>query len=168
METTKIRTSYKVLLAVLAVTIPATAGATVTAASMKKHAANPEHAAMMKQHFEAMDADKGGKVGQAEVFAYRAAKFTDADGNADGRISAVELDGLMAEHRIKFMEHRLAMMDTDGDGVVGQDEFARMRGPWMRHLDQNRDGVIDKEEVGNAGMRHARHHGGKHRMHGDN
>jgi hypothetical protein len=102
------RTSYKVLLAVLAVTIPATAATTIAGASMKKHAANSAHAAMMKRHFEAMDANQDGKVGQAEIFAYRAAKFTEADG------------------------------------------------------------VIDRQEVGNAGMRHGRYHGGNHRMHGDN
>lgn len=166
------KTSYKILLAALALSIPATAAV----ASMKKNATGKEHAAMAMERFEAMDADKNGTVTQAEIFAHRSAQFAAADSNGDGKISAEELDGMMAEHRIKFMKRRLAMMDTDGDGSVGGEEFARMRDHWMWRLDQNRDGAIAKEELSGAGEHHGRrhgmsqggHHAGQSGMHGQN
>lgn len=127
------------------------------------------HAKIMMEMFTAADADGDGKVTQKELHGYRLDLFKSSDQNADGVLSVAELDAMIAKFRAERMQRMLVRMDTDGDGIVGADEFARHRGRWMRHLDENGDGAIEKADIERmAKMKHGRHYRrkGGHDHHG--
>jgi hypothetical protein len=154
--------AQKAALIALAIALPAGA---VLAASPKAGAKSP-HAAMMMEQFTRMDANQDGMITQKEIHGHRKDWFNVADADKDGKLSVSELDTIMAQFRAIHLERRLAMMDTDGDGAVSGDEFARHRGRWMHHLDADGDGAIDKSEVEKGGDHHGRRHRGHKTMHG--
>lgn len=124
------------------------------------------HAALMMEMFSAADADGNGTVTQKELHLYRLGLFKASDGNGDGVLSVAELDAMIARFRVDRMQRMLTRMDTDGDGIVGADEFARHRGRWMRHLDENGDGNIEKTDIERMAAASAKHHHKHGRMHG--
>jgi EF hand len=83
---------------------------------------------MPMMNFDAIDADKDGKITTEEFDAFRAAEFAETDTNSDGQISADEL----AARRIAEMTARAAemsatmieRMDENGDSLL----FARRNG----------------------------------------
>lgn len=152
----------KALLVALATSIPF-AGAL---AKKPGHDAQSPRKAMMMEQFSEMDANEDGSVTQAEIHAYRKTRFMGADGNGDGALSVAELDAMMAEFRANHIKRRLTAMDTDGDGTVDSEEFARSRGRWMHRLDSNGDGAIDKAEIEKMGRHNAGARGSHHSKRG--
>ena len=148
----------KAFLVALATSIPF-AGAL---AKKDGHDAQSPRKAMMVEQISKMDANKDGSVTQAEIYTYRKAGFSDADGNGDGLLSVAELDAMMAEFRATHINRRLTAMDTDGDGTVDSEEFARFRGRRLHHLDGNGDGAIDKEQMDKMVNHHADASGSHH------
>ena len=76
------------------------------------------------------------------------------------------LRAMMAEFRANHIKRRLSAMDTDGDGTVDSEEFARSRGRWMHRLDSNGDGAIDKAEIEKMGRHNAGARGSHHSKRG--
>ena len=109
----------------------------------------------MKPSFDvaAMDADKDGKVTQAEMNAYRAGRTAAIDANSDGFLSADELTAM----QLKAMESQaaagatamIARLDTDADGKVSVAEMAARPAPELAfsRLDANGDGAITQDEA---------------------
>jgi Ca2+-binding EF-hand superfamily protein len=145
----------KAALITLAVALPF--GVAVAATS--KMNGKSSHRAQMLEQFTKMDANKDGSVTQKEIHAYRKSWFSGGDSDSDGALSLAELDTMMAAFRAGHLKRRLAMMDTDGDGSVDGEEFARFRGRWMHHIDADGSGAIDKAEIEKA----ANHRGHGHR-----
>lgn len=130
--------------------------------------------------FDALDADKDGKVTAEELAAHRKARIDGLDANADGRIDAAELVAMQmreAEARAKDRAERMIeMMDADGDGALGAAELLAMPMPgaqMLERLDADGDGAISKAEFdaamqrmehgpGPRGERGERGHGPKH------
>jgi Ca2+-binding EF-hand superfamily protein len=120
-------------------------------------------------NFEAMDADKDGKITSAEFDAFRAAEFAKADTNADGQLSAEEL----AAKHIADMTARAAgmaakmieRMDDNADGQLSAEEIAQgPRAPTMfERADADDDGAISKAEADAMQEKMGRH--GKHHHH---
>lgn len=122
---------------------------------------------MPMMNFDAIDADKDGKITTAEFDAFRAAEFAKADTNADGQVSAEELAAKQIaemtarapEMAAKLIEH----MDSNADGQLSADEMAQgPRAPTMfERADEDGDGAISKAEAedmqGKMG-RHGKHH----------
>lgn len=126
------------------------------------------HGAMMLEAFDAIDADKDGKLTEAEIAAFRAARFATADADKNGLLSAEELaamhmsemSGRMAERSARMIEH----LDTDADGQLSAAELAEMpkrRSPFAR-ADADSDGAISKAELEMM----IEKHGGKGHGHG--
>lgn len=88
---------------------------------------NPMRAAAVER-MKAADTDGDGKLSQAEIYAERAGRAAQIDTDGDKTISAAELDTYMKQRRTEAM---MKALDTDGDGKVTVDEFARARGPMM-------------------------------------
>lgn len=130
---------------------------------------------MMLQMFDAIDADKDGKITEAEIEAHRAAEFKAADTNSDGVLSADEL----AQKQIAEMTARAAdraarmieELDDNGDGSLSAEEMTQTtRERRFSRMDADGDGAVSKEEAEAAmdefgeGRRH--HRGGGHGMGG--
>ncbi len=124
--------------------------------------------AMMLETFDAIDADKDGKLTEAEISAFRAARFAAADADKNGLLSAEELaamhmsqaTGRMAKRSAKMIEH----LDADEDGQLSAEELAEMpmrQSPFER-ADADGDGAISKAELETM----IEKHGGKGHGHG--
>lgn len=101
----------------------------------------------MMERFKEADANGDQKLTKAEIYESRGKRAAVLDTNNDGTISAEELDAGRKEMRLKRMQRFLTMLDTDGDGVVTTDEFARAGTVKMGRLDRDHDGVITLEEI---------------------
>lgn len=106
-----------------------------------------EHKAMMLERFKEADANGDQKLTKAEMYQARGKRASEIDTNNDGTIDAAELDAARKEQRLKRMERFLSMLDTDGDGVVTTEEYARAGAHRMQRMDRDRDGVVTLEEV---------------------
>jgi Ca2+-binding EF-hand superfamily protein len=107
---------------------------------------------MMLEMFDSIDADKDGKLTEAELQAHRAAEFATADANSDGVLSAEELT---AKHLARLTEmaadrttRMIDNLDENGDGSLSAEEMdpsVRERG--FARMDRDDDGAISKEEA---------------------
>jgi len=103
--------------------------------------------------FETVDADKDGKITQAELDAYRAAEATAMDTNADGKLSAEELTAAhlarMTERATQMATEMVERLDTDGDKALSAAEMAARPMPAMlfEKADTDGDGAVTKAEV---------------------
>lgn len=113
--------------------------------------AGPGGFALMQ--FDEIDADKDGKITQAELDAYRAARVTALDADGDGKISADELKAAqmaqMEERAATMAARMIERMDSDGDGLLSAAELA-MPAPPARlfdRLDTDGDGAVSRAEA---------------------
>ncbi|WP_246566789.1 EF-hand domain-containing protein [Gemmobacter fulva] len=119
--------------------------------------------------FDAIDADKDGKITPEEMTAHRAARVAEIDANKDGKISADELTAMhmkAAEARAKdHVAQMITHMDSDGDGALSAAELLAMPGPgpkMMERVDTDGDGAISKAEMEAAQARMAEWKGKRH------
>lgn len=127
--------------------------------------------AKMMERFDEIDADKDGKVTEAEIAAFRAARFTAADTDKNGSLSAEELSAMhMAEMQSRMGQHASKMierLDGNADGQLSAEEFAEMgqrKSPFER-ADVDGDGAVSKAEA-EAMMQMMADRGGKNGKHG--
>lgn len=129
-----------------------------------------KEAAKDRHPMKDIDKDGDGQVSSAESEAFSSEQFSKIDANGDGSLSKDELDAFHKDHRkgpgagkgdkvpeemkekMKARmeeEHkgREAMMDTDGDGAVSEEEFLAHARQRQSRMDVNGDGNVTKEEV---------------------
>lgn len=158
-------------------TLVAVLGAGLSTAALAGH--GHDMGPLQEMNFDAMDADKDGKVTKVEIDAYHAARMKAADTNADGKLSAEEMAAMqIAEMTTRATERAAKMienLDTDGDKMLLDLEMAaaKGRGKMFDKIDADGDGAITKVEADAARERmkgHGRGRGGKHGHgdHGDN
>jgi len=112
--------------------------------------------------FQEMDANRDGKVTQAEIDAFEAARAAEIDTNHDGKITADELQAFHEKEKAKREAAMLARMDTNGDGTVSVQEYEAAQTWRLARMDRNGDGTIDEQDMhmrgGDGGGMHHRHH----------
>ena len=108
--------------------------------------------------FQEMDTNHDGKISQAEIDAFEAARAAEIDANHDGKITADELQAFHEKERAKREAAMLARMDTNGDGVVSVQEYEAAQTWRLARLDRNGDGTIDEQDLRTGGGMHHRHH----------
>ena len=124
------------------------------------HAMGPDggHGHWGRWLIQEMDANKDGKVTQAEIDAFEAARAAEIDANHDGKITADEIQAFREKERAKRQAAMLARMDTNGDGSVSVQEYEAAQTWRLARMDRNGDGTIDEQDMqGGGGMQH-RHH----------
>ncbi|MBC2837091.1 EF-hand domain-containing protein [Gemmobacter straminiformis] len=108
---------------------------------------------MAQFDFAAIDADKDGKITQAEMTAWRASQVIGVDADKDGKLSADELKAMhmarMEERAANMATQMIERLDVDGDGLLGVEEMAARPGPAMMfdRIDADGDGAVTQEEV---------------------
>lgn len=103
--------------------------------------------AEMIERFKDADTNGDGMLTRAEIYQFRGARAADIDRDDDGTISVEELDDSRKAFRLKRQQRFITHLDTDGDGTVTTDEYARAGSKMLRRIDADRDGVITLEEV---------------------
>ncbi|MEP3112849.1 EF-hand domain-containing protein [Nisaea sp.] len=127
---------------------------------MKGKHGGEEFKARMIERFKAADENGDDKLTKAEIYQSRGKRAAEIDTNDDGVIDVEEIDVARKEMRLKRQQRMLNRMDTDGDGVVSTDEFARSGTRMMQHMDRDRDGVVTMEEATTRPMKgYGKHHG---------
>jgi EF-hand domain pair/EF hand len=108
--------------------------------------------------FQEMDANKDGKVTQAEIEAFQTARAAEIDANHDGKITADEIQAFREKERAKREAEELARMDANGDGSVSVEEYEAAQTWRLARMDRNGDGTIDERDMRGGGGMHQRHH----------
>lgn len=110
----------------------------------------------MMLNFDQLDADKDGKVTEAEVAAFRTNMVAGADADKDGLLSVEELtahevkmiEGVAAEHAAR----RIADQDANGDGKLSVEEMLAAPLPTaiFDKMDADGDGAVSQAEFDEA------------------
>ncbi len=113
---------------------------------------------MLLEMFDAIDADKDGKITEIELEAHRAAEFAAADTNSDGVLNAEELTARhlarMSEMATNRTTQMIERMDDNGDGSLSAEEMTEtVQERRFARLDQDEDGAISRQEAEETGDR---------------
>ena len=113
----------------------------------------PMNGPEMMMNFDAVDANKDGKITPDELDAYRKARMAEADLNKDGMVSAEEMvafgEKMQAERRLQRAKDMIAQFDTNKDGQLSLDEMPAPKDPgkMFARVDADGDGAISKAEA---------------------
>jgi Ca2+-binding EF-hand superfamily protein len=124
-----------------------------------------DRAERAKQMWQELDADKDGRVSQAEAAngkrGHLAEHFAAIDANQDGFLTPEEMQAKRGEMRAKMRNHakqKWQDADSNGDGQLSLDEaqakMPRLAERFMQ-LDGDKNGYLTPQEI------RAGHHGGK-------
>lgn len=111
--------------------------------------------------FDAIDADKDGRITEAEMDAHRAGQVTALDADGDGKISVDELKArqmaAMEQRATERATRMMQRMDSDGDGFLSAAELATPAAParMFDRLDTDGDGAVTRAEAEAAQARMA-------------
>ena len=130
--------------------------------------------------FDAVDANKDGKLTAEEMATFRQARLEGMDADKDGFVTAGELQAFilarMTERVAEMAKMRIEKQDADKDGRLSQAEMiaAPRAEKLFARIDGDGDGAISRAEMDAAKARmeemrkaHGRHKGGMFGLWGD-
>jgi hypothetical protein len=101
-----------------------------------------------------LDADKDGKVTQAEYAAGSKTAFDKLDANADGKVTAAEMDAAytttkpgVGAAKVPSSAEKIKTLDTDGDGSLSAVEHEASSRTMFDSLDADKDGSLTAAEI---------------------
>jgi hypothetical protein len=104
--------------------------------------------------WDRLDADKDGKVTQAEYIAGSKSSFEKLDANADGKVTSAEMDTAYATSKpgvgaakMPSSAERIRTLDTDDDGALSSVEHEASSRTMFDTLDTNKDGSLSADEI---------------------
>jgi Ca2+-binding EF-hand superfamily protein len=103
-----------------------------------------------QQRFDKLDANHDGVVTLNEYIAAADMRFKAFDVAGNGRVSAEEIASSpkAQERAARVAERIVKRLDTNGDGVVTEDEFLAGARQRFARIDSDGDGFIDASEIG--------------------
>ena len=104
-------------------TIIAGVAAAALAGAAAAQTAAPPPRGEARPHRLAGDADRDGRVTQAEFVDGRVARLTAMDANGDGAVSREEMQAAGQARRAERADQRFARLDADSNGAVSRTEF---------------------------------------------
>ena len=115
------------------------------------------HGMMGRHMMERYDADKDGKVTQAEIDRNRQQWLSEADADKNGTLSLDEFKVLWLKARNEMMVREFQFFDRDGNGQVTIEEYQGPMAGIVADRDRNDDGSLGADDRtaagGNAGER---------------
>lgn len=111
---------------------------------MGGHGGPGGHAFRMLEMF---DANKDGKLTQAEIDEARQGRFKSFDKNIDGALTLDEFEALWLDFMRERMVDHFQDQDDDGDGKVTPEEFGQRFAYMVQFMDRNGDGVLDAADM---------------------
>lgn len=124
-------------------------------------------AAIAQPHGMSGDTNGDGNLTRAELNAALDTRFARADANGDGAIDESERTAMHAHRRARHAEgrggrgrhgDRMALMDSNEDGVISRDEVTGRALERFDRMDSNSDGEIDAAEREQMRGRHRERH----------
>lgn len=112
-------------------------------------APSERRAAFAQKHFDKLDANHDGIVTRDEFVTAATARFQQLDSQNTGKLTAAQIvSSPRAQERAQHAVARIVQrLDTNGDGVVSQDEYLAAARKRFSRMDRNGDGFIDADEV---------------------
>jgi hypothetical protein len=111
--------------------------------------------------FAAMDANKDGRISDAEHATAARKMFIEMDADKDGKVTAAEMDaahmkvtGKKPRKGDKSAAEKIRAIDTDGDGMLTAEEHGAGARKIMVLMDTDKDGYLSPAELqaGQASM----------------
>lgn len=103
---------------------------------------------MMRHMFDLADADKDGKVTQAEIDKARDDRFAKYDANSDGKLTLDEFENLLREITRPMTVRAFQRLDPNGDAVITVEELSVRTDNIVERMDRNNDGALSLEDRG--------------------
>ena len=104
-----------------------------------------------------MDTNNDGVISSAEHAAGAKTMFTQMDANNDGKVTAAEMDAahqkLLGKKHVKSAKsemsaaEKIKIIDTNGDGVLTQDELSMAAMAMFEKMDTDQDSFLTKSEI---------------------
>ena len=101
-----------------------------------------------------LDADKDGKVTQAEYTAGAKTSFDKLDANADGKVTAAEMDAAytttkpgVGAAKVPSSSDKIKTLDTDGDGSLSAVEHEAGSRTMFDQMDADKDSSLTEAEI---------------------
>ncbi len=111
------------------------------------------HGMEFSQLTERYDADKDGKITQAEIDTNRTSWLNEFDGDKSGSLALAEFQNLWLKAQNERMVREFQRFDRDGNGQVSLDEYKEPLSGIVAQLDRDNDGIITSDEMSPRGHR---------------
>ena len=116
------------------------------------------HGMMGQELMQRYDADKDGKVTQAEIDQNRTQWHGDFDADKNASLSLEEFTALWLKAKNEMIVREFQFFDRDGNGQVTLDEYRMPMQDMVARRDRNGDGALSPDDRGGRGKHREGHH----------